>query len=267
MRSTSLMTTGIAVLAALAGALPASAQTMMPPTRITDAQVFGFLQSLPPESARSLGALVNGLLADTLGHMRMAERRVATRADTKRAAAAVRTMRSNLARYKDVSVAEQDGYALFLPWLKEQAVYHYNNMQNAGAARGAFDASKPTSLLYRGKPDGTKVLIGAMYTAPATSTPDELDARLPLGIAHWHEHVNFCAMSPYVAMAGMQAGDTSIFSKWLAVETQDACTAAGGMFIPQLFGWMTHVNAFAGDKASTIWGSHGRDQMHMHHAH
>ena len=244
----------------------AAAQAGMP-MRITDAQVFWFLQNLPPESAKPLGSLINALLSDTAGHMRMAEPRTATKEDWARADGIVTTMRSSLAAYRDVGAAERDGYALFMPWLEDQVVYHYNNMTHAGAARTAFDAARPTSLLYKRDASGKKVLIGAMYTAPATSTPAELDARMPLGVAQWHQHVNFCAMRPAVAMDGLTRNDSTTFAKWLSIETPEACAAAGGIFVPQLFGWMAHVNAFEGDTREQVWGSHGRDHMHMHRGH
>jgi hypothetical protein len=260
------LATAALLLAALAR--PSRAQTAPMPIRgVTDAQVFFFLQNLPPESAKSLGSLVNAMLSDTAGHMRMAEARVATPADSARAAGIVRTMRSSLDRYADVAVAERDGYQLFLPWLEEQVIYHYNNMSNVGAARTAFDAARPSSLLYRKDAAGRKVLVGAMYTAPASSTPDELDARLPVGVAHWHQHVNFCAMRPSAAMEGVRQGDSTTFARWLAIDTPEACAAAGGLFIPQLFGWMAHVNAFDGEEPGAVWGAAGRDHMHMHHGH
>ncbi|MDB4906136.1 MAG: hypothetical protein JWO05_920 [Gemmatimonadetes bacterium] len=255
------------LLAAVAIATPARAQRPQGNGGITDAQVFFILQNMPPESARPLGSLINALLSDTLGHMKMMEPRMATAADSARAAHVVEAMRASLSQYRDVAVAERDGYALFLPWLDEQVIYHYNNMRNAGLARTAFDATKPTSLLYRKDAKGNKELVGAMYTAPVTSTPEELDARLPLGIAGWHSHVNFCAMPPAVAQKGVMENDSSTFLKWIAIDTPDACKAAGGLFVPQLFGWMAHVNAFVGDAPGAIWGSAGRDHMHMHHEH
>jgi hypothetical protein len=268
MRS-ALTRTTMALLLIYAPVERARSQTAAPiqQMRVTDAQVFWFLQNLPPESARPLGSLINALLSDTAGHMRMAERRPASASDSLRAAGVVRTMRTALSPYVDVAAAVRDGYQLFMPWLDDQVIYHYNNMQNAGAARAGFDAARPTSLLYRKDATGGKVLVGAMYTAPATSTPDELDARLPLGVAWWHQHVNFCAMRPSVAVEGIKQNDRTTFARWLAIETPDACTAAGGLFVPQLFGWMVHVNAFDGDAPGAIWGTEGKDHMHMHHGH
>ena len=32
-----------------------------------------------------------------------------------------------------------------------------------------------------------------MYTTSPDATEDELNQRLPLSIARWHKHINFCA--------------------------------------------------------------------------
>ncbi len=55
-----------------------------------------------------------------------------------------------------------------------------------------FNPEHPTSLLYEKHGDEYK-LIGVMYTAPKRFTEDQLDERIPLSVAQWHEHVNFCA--------------------------------------------------------------------------
>src|SRR5260370_8001732 len=31
-----------------------------------------------------------------------------------------------------------------------------------------------------------------MYSAPADASPDQLDAIIPLSVAHWHAHTNIC---------------------------------------------------------------------------
>src|SRR5207248_1804486 len=129
-------------------------------------------------------------------HMRMAPARVATAADSARAMDIVRTARAALAKYQDVAAAERDGYVKFLPWLADQRIYHYNNVQNVLATVSQFDATRPVSLLYKQDASGAMQLVGAMYAALPNATPDELDARLPLGIAHWHEHVDFCGPTP-----------------------------------------------------------------------
>lgn len=109
-------------------------------------------------------------------------------------------------------------------------------------------------------------LVGAMYSAVPTSTPADLDARLPTSIAHWHEHVNFCSPSIDSVRAGTQKVDGASTARWLAISTRDACVAAGGRFVPRIFGWMAHVYLFAGDDPTVIWGEgHGSMDVHMHH--
>jgi hypothetical protein len=102
-----------------------------------DGQVFWMLQNMPLESAKTVGPLIKALLDDTAtAHMHMAPRRVAPHADSTRAADIVRSMRAALQPYTDVTAAERDGYARFLPWLwlEDQKVYHYNSSPNARAA-------------------------------------------------------------------------------------------------------------------------------------
>jgi hypothetical protein len=226
----------------------------------------GFQMTSTPE----LASAINALLSDDATHMRMAPRRAATAADSARAAAVVKSARHALAKYSDVSLAERDGYVKFLPWLEDQSIYHYNNVFNVMSTLGAFDPTKPVSLLYKKDDKGAMRLVGAMYSAPPNATPDDLDARLPTGIAHWHEHVDFCGPNPDSVRAGVQKVDAPSTAKWLAISTPEACAAAGGRFVPRLFGWMAHVYLFSGDDPTVIWGDEHasmdtRMDMPMHH--
>ena len=252
------------LLALAAFSAAAHAQVAPPRQGPTDSQIMWLLQNMPVENAKSMTPIINGLLSDTAGHMRMAERRVASASDSARATGVVREMRASLAQYKDVSVAERDGYVRFLPWLQEQSIYHYNSGPNANLAATKFDATKPTSLLYRKDAAGRMVLAGAMFTAPAGASLDELNARLPLGVAYWHSHVNFCGLRPPAATPNRARVDSATLARSLAIETQEECLKAGGMYLPQLFGWMAHVMVFDGDAPATIWGSEGHDHMNMH---
>ena len=252
------------------GAPVASAAAPVAQRGPTEGQVFLFLQNMPAEVGKTIGPLINALLSDTsTAHMEMAARRSTTREDSARAAGLVVAMRSSLQPYADVNTAVRDGYQKFMPWMEKQVIYHYNNMSNARAAATAFDATKPTSLLYRKDEKGAMRLIGAMYTAPASSSPEQLDARLPLGVAYWHRHVNFCARRPTQAEIDARRPDSALVAKALKIETREECAAMNGMFIPQLFGWMAHVNVFDGDAMDSIWGAEGRDHMagHSHHEH
>ena len=257
--------TAAALSAMVLSSTHVSAQQVTQPesTRPSGIRALSLLQDLQIINAPQLAPAINGLLSDTTSHMRMAERRVATAADSARARGIVAASRAALARYTDVAVAEQEGYVKFLPWLEEQDIYHYNNIQNVFASLSAFDATKPSSLLYR-KEHGNLVLVGAMYTALPGSTADDLDARLPLGVAHWHEHVNFCGPKTQAVRDARQIDGAEV-AKWLTITTREDCNAAGGQFVPRLFGWMAHVYMFGGDDPLTIWGGEHADHMHMHH--
>lgn len=196
-------------------------------------------------------------------HMRMTAARPATAADSARARALADTLRRALAKYKDVSVAEADGYRMFAPQLKHQRVYHFTRNLAAVKAAFTFDASAPTSLLYTREGDGPFKLVGAMYTAPRRASEDDLNARVPLSIARWHEHVNICIP---------KRGDTErwketrngemLFGPAGAIATKADCDANNGRWLEHLFGWMVHANVFAGDDLATVWGdNHDASEM------
>jgi hypothetical protein len=123
-------------------------------------------------------------------HMQMTPMRAATHDDSTRALSVVAELRRAIAKYKDVSVAEHDGFQMFLPNVKSQRVYHFTNSRNALKAAFTFDPERPTSLLYKRGTDGQMMLVGAMYTMPKRASLEKLDERVPLGIAKWHKHVS-----------------------------------------------------------------------------
>ena len=181
-------------------------------------------------------------------HMKMTELRQAKPGDAARAQQIVDTARKVAEKYQDYHVALSEGFRIFLPNVP-QSMYHFTNMNWAREARVSFNPDHPTSLLYEKHGDGYK-LIGVMYTAPKNFTEEDLDARIPLSIAQWHEHVNLC-----VAPAGERAKmlePHSQFGLRGSISTQAACDAAGGTFHPVVFNWMVHVYPFEKDQAG-IW--------------
>jgi hypothetical protein len=245
------------------GRPPADSQRAAP----RGARVLQMLQGYQMASSPELASAINALLQDDGAHMRMAPKRALVAGDSARANEIVKTARAALSKYTDVKVAERDGYVKFLPWLEDQAIYHYNNIGNAMAVMMGFDATRPVSLLYKKDDRGELKLVGAMYNAPPNATPADLDARLPTSIAHWHEHVDFCAANPDSIRAGVVKADAATAAKWLKITTREECAAVGGRFVPRIFGWMAHVYLFAGDDPKTIWGGddHGSMDVHMHH--
>ena len=178
-------------------------------------------------------------------HLRLTPPRTASAADSARAAAIVAKARVALERFKDVRVAEREGYQMFAPNIKHQPVYHFTSMRAAIWEHFRFDPAKPTSLLYKRNRDGSLRLIGAMYTAPKDATPEQLNERVPLGIAPWHLHTNMC-VPPMTALERWSEWDNGrpVFGPLSPIATREACDAVDGRFLPIVFNWMVHVNVY-----------------------
>jgi hypothetical protein len=83
---------------------------------------------------------------------------------------------------------------------------------------------------------------------------EKLNERVPLGIAQWHRHINWCVP---------KRGETSrwserqngrpVFGPESPVATQAACDSVGGTFLPSPFGWMIHANVFGGSDLGAIF--------------
>jgi hypothetical protein len=181
-------------------------------------------------------------------HMKMTSLRPPKPGDAARAQEIVEEARKAAEKYMDYHVALDEGFRIFHPEIP-QKIYHFTSMRNGREAFLRFDADHPTSLLYEKHGDDYK-LIGVMYTAPKRLTEDQLDARVPLSVAQWHEHVNFCR-PPADKRAEMLSPHPQ-FGLRGSINTQEACDAAGGTFLPVVFNWMVHVYPFEKDPAN-IW--------------
>lgn len=202
------------------------------------------------DPSRSVHDAMSGAMHDN-PHMRMSPPRAATAADSAGAARIVAEARAALTRYADVRVAERDGYAMFAPNVKHQAVYHFTKMGAAVRAQFRFDAARPTSLLYRKDGNGSFRLVGAMYTAPKDASWEELDERVPLGIARWHLHTNICVPRLAERERWLEVKDgLPVFGPASPIATREACDAVNGRFLPTVFNWMVHANVYEDD----VWG-------------
>ncbi len=170
-------------------------------------------------------------------HMKLTALRALQPGDQQRAEAVVQAARAVMTRYRDYRAALAEGYRIFLPNVP-QKMYHFSKWEYGMEAAFHFNPDHPTSLLYENTAGGFK-LIGVMYTAPARLDEQELNARVPLSVARWHEHVNFCA-----APRGREREyfvPHPKFGLLGSITTEQECTTAGGHFRPQIFGWMVHV--------------------------
>ena len=183
------------------------------------------------------------------GHMVLTALRPIEPGDRQKADAIVAAARQAMAPYQDYRKALAAGYHIFLPNIP-QPLYHFTNYANAREAAYRFDPLKPTSLLYRKTADGGYKLIGVMYTDRMRAGEDELNSRIPLSIARWHQHVNFCKAPPGDWAASF--GPDAKFGFLGSIHTRDVCDAAGGTFIPHVFGWMVHVYPYEADPGR-IW--------------
>ncbi len=191
-------------------------------------------------------------------HMKMTTLRDLKPGDQEKADQVVAAARKAADKYTDYKVALSDGYKIFLPNLPQKQ-YHFTNYRYAFEAAIQFNPEHPTSLLYEKNGDDYK-LIGVMYTAPKNSNWNELDQRIPLSIAQWHAHINMCVPPPDRKSEAW--GPNPKFGLAGSISTRDACDAAGGKFMPQIFGWMVHVYPLE-QKPEDIWSVERQAHNHM----
>jgi hypothetical protein len=198
-------------------------------------------------AAQSANQAMAGHHLDMSAHMFMTDLRAENPADEKRADEILAVLRKSIEKYRDFHVALAEGFQIFHPEVQQEH-YHFTNFRYAFEAQFAFNPALPTSLLYKKTAEGYE-LEGAMYTAPKKATTDELNSRVPLSVARWHKHVNLC-LPPKGAQ--QKQVNWQEFGFRGSIATQDACEAAGGRWIPQIFGWMVHVYPFESDPGK-IW--------------
>ncbi|HEY7097813.1 MAG TPA: hypothetical protein VH437_13895 [Terriglobales bacterium] len=190
-------------------------------------------------------------------HMRMTALREPQNGDQQKADEVVRVARRVADKYKNYKVALADGYKIFLPELPQKQ-YHFTNYWYGMEAARQFNSEHPTSLLYEKHGDDYK-LIGVMYTARKGTGEDELNARIPLSVAQWHAHINMCI--PPEDKKNDMWGAHPKFGLLGSIISKEECDAAGGRFMPQIFGWMVHLYPFE-QKPEDIWSV--QRQMHNH---
>ena len=218
----------------------------------------GATQSIAYESASSAPGHLEPNGANMGDHMYMTATRPVQPGDREKADAIVAAAKLAMAPYRNYRNALADGYKIFLPDVP-QPQYHFTNYASALAARDRFDPTKPTSLLYKKTGDGEYQLVGAMYTDRVDASEADLNARIPLSIARWHQHINFCKAPP--DQKALYFGPQAKFGLLGSISTKDACEAVGGEFHPHIFGWMVHVYPDASEPKK-IWAIDDDDAGH-----
>jgi hypothetical protein len=247
--------------ACVAVALSSVGQAQSSKASITDVKMSSHdMQDMPgmdnDGSAHAVHAMEDHHM-DMGPHMKMTAMRDTQPGDQEKADQVVQAARKVATKYQDYKVALADGYKIFLPDLPQKQ-YHFTNYWYGFEARRHFNPEHPTSLLYEKQGDGYK-LIGVVYTAPKGTGEDELNSRIPLSVAQWHAHINMCA--PPEDKKKEMWGAHPLFGLQGSITSKDECDAAGGRFMPQVFGWMVHVYPFE-QKAEDIWSV--ERQLHNH---
>lgn len=214
-------------------------------------------------AAKQAGSTVADFDGSAL-HMEMTPLRPPAPGDSDRAAAVAAELRTAIGKYRDTTTAVADGYRMFAPQIKNQKVYHFTRGWSAVQEAFRFDPAKPTSLLYTKRADGAFVLVGGMYTAPKRFSLDKLDERIPLSVARWHKHVNWCVPPHGQRERWLErANGQPVFGPESPIATKQACDAVGGVFHESLLGWMVHANVMTSTDPATIWGDeHAGHDMH-----
>jgi hypothetical protein len=191
-------------------------------------------------------------------HMKMTALRDPKPGDEVRAHKVVEAARRVAEKYQDYHTALNNGFQIFMPKVP-QKMYHFTNYSYAFDAAFNFNPDRPTSLLYEKHGNGYK-LVGVMYTAPGSFTENDLNQRIPLSIAQWHEHVNLCM--PPADRKQEALGPNPKFGLRGSIATEQECDANGGTFRPLIFNWMVHLYPLEKTEAA-IWDvTRGHDHNH-----
>src|SRR6266478_9804186 len=173
-------------------------------------------------------------------HMETTPTRRVTTADSLRANEIVNDLRMAIARYRDVKIAEADGFKMFAPQIRNQPVYHFTKNFWALENQFTFNSARPTSLLYRKDAQGNFILVGAMFTAPKRYMVSDLDKRIPTSVAQWHKHINWCLPPRRASERWTEEKNGRPVFGPLGIATREECDAVGGRFVKEVFGWMVH---------------------------
>ena len=193
--------------------------------------------------AATVATRASGMGIDPFGHTRMSEARDAVPPDElAHAQRLLALLRNDLARYRDPAAAERDGFLKQGEDVPVGALKHFFKYENFAKNRTHLDPKAPAAILYRRTANGFE-LAGVMFTAPISAPMDELDRRIPLALGHWHSHRNIC-MPPKGAPMTTHA-QRAPFGFEGSITTHAACDAANGVFLDNVYGWMTHVYPYA----------------------
>jgi len=129
---------------------------------------------------------LRGLAQEGHSHTPTSQHQEMTPDQKSKASALLKIVRDSTARFKDVSVAEAEGYGLQFGCVSgpDSGAMGLHYVNGALVASGVLDATRPQIVIYEAMPDGSLQLIGADFLVIADawnakhSSPPELMGQL-----------------------------------------------------------------------------------------
>jgi hypothetical protein len=221
----------IAILIIITHSQPSAVQAQSPPGTV----VIDGNGSMTPQGAND-------------PHLRLSSVSSLTPEDSKKADRLAKQLKQAISKYERVQNAVDAGYLEFPPNPDENLkIIHYVHPWLSYLESFRIEPEQPGALLYQKQSDGQLRLLGAMYTAPAEATMEELNNRVPLSVTRWHLHTNMCLPEPIwdEQQWQRQKDGRPVFGPDSLIATQAECQQVNGKFEPTVFGWMVHVYPFA----------------------
>jgi hypothetical protein len=156
-----------------------------------------------------------------------------TFAELETTAAQLEKARRATEKYRNVQMAEADGYKATGPDVPGMGIHYvqvqHNHRSNSGLQAAGFDVEHPDILLYEKdttSPGGYS-LVGVSYllNAEADSDGQPKNPPFPRSLASWHRHSDLCVLPDRSVKGHLNA---------------EQCKALGGHFT-ELTQWMVHA--------------------------
>jgi hypothetical protein len=147
-----------------------------------------------------------------------------TYAELENTAALLQSARQATEKYRDVRVAEADGYHAMGPDVPGMGLHYVGPYDGS-----KFDVAHPAILLYEKSAEDKNALllvgVSYLFKAPEGSDGQPLNAPFPKSLANWHRHENLCVLADNSVKANLSA---------------EQCGAEGGHFTAETQ-WMVHA--------------------------
>jgi hypothetical protein len=159
-------------------------------------------------------------------------------ADLTKATTLLETARHATEKYKDVRVAEEDGYGQIGPDVPGMGIHFVGTRIGS-----AFDIERPSILLYERDAAAANgyALVGVSYLLNAVEGADgqPADPPFPKSLARWHRHANICVLANRSVKTDL---------------TADQCESEGGHFTAETQ-WMIHAWIWKDSPAGVFSGT------------